>query len=352
MRDKRPVDELSIEELERILMVRKREARIQRFRGDAAPPPPVAAIPAPQAPSKAMEAPPAIQAPIVNTAVEVPRFEDEAPVKVDNDPVPHFEDTAVDGDYEEIPRWMGGVFSKLMLVVEIGAVIGLAAILFLAYQALSTANNNVARTGALSATSEAELRLRQIRPTATPLISVQQVVLPGGHVWSETGQHAFNYSEVPGPYRDAFVSQVNAPRETIAPIPEGGPITLRIPKIDIEATIRGGDDWISLQAGVGHHPGSGNPGVQGNMILTGHNDIYGEIFKRINELEPGDEIQVQSTTGQWYTYVVQEQQIVDPSEVWVLDQNIGQEIPFITLISCYPYRVNTQRIVVFAGLVS
>ena len=32
MRDKRPVDELSIEELERILAIRKREARLARLR--------------------------------------------------------------------------------------------------------------------------------------------------------------------------------------------------------------------------------------------------------------------------------------------------------------------------------
>jgi hypothetical protein len=32
MRDKRPVDELSIEELERILRIRKREARLGRLR--------------------------------------------------------------------------------------------------------------------------------------------------------------------------------------------------------------------------------------------------------------------------------------------------------------------------------
>jgi hypothetical protein len=32
MRDKRPVDELSIEELERILAIRKREARMERLR--------------------------------------------------------------------------------------------------------------------------------------------------------------------------------------------------------------------------------------------------------------------------------------------------------------------------------
>jgi len=43
---------------------------------------------------------------------------------------------------------------------------------------------------------------------------------------------------------------------------------------------------------------------------------------------------------------------VEPTEVWVLDQSLGQETPLATLITCYPYRVNTHRMVVFAELVN
>lgn len=243
-------------------------------------------------------------------------------------------------------------FSKTLLLVELLAVLGLGALLYIAYQGLITVNDNIAKTDSISATSEAQLAQRLIEPTATPLISVGQVVLPGGHVWGSDGQHQFNYNEVPGPYRPVFEQRLNAPREEFSPTIEGGPILVQIPAIGVEASVRSGDDWITLQAGVGHHPFSGNPGVLGNMVLTGHNDIYGEVFKRLPELEAGDEVRVQSTNGQWYTYVVREKQAVDPSEVWVLDQNLGRETPLITLITCYPYRVNTHRMIVFAELVS
>lgn len=82
------------------------------------------------------------------------------------------------------------------------------------------------------------------------------------------------------------------------------------------------------------------------MIFAGHNDVYGEVFRDLDQLEPGDEIVV-SSQRRAYVYVVRETVIVDPAEVWVMAPT---DYPNLTLISCYPYRVNTKRIVVFADL--
>src|SRR5438046_2216330 len=101
MRDKRPVDELSIEELERILAIRKREARLARLRGyegsgrrvapniapgDNAP----AIISAPAAPAESPSSSP-LPRPVVAPPVPAvapdayyenePRFEDELNVQ-------------------------------------------------------------------------------------------------------------------------------------------------------------------------------------------------------------------------------------------------------------------------------
>ncbi|MBI5828796.1 MAG: sortase, partial [Chloroflexi bacterium] len=46
-------------------------------------------------------------------------------------------------------------------------------------------------------------------------------------------------------------------------------------------------------------------------------------------------------------YVITGTRIVEPTEVSVMDATVG---PTLTLISCYPYLVDTQRIVVFAEL--
>ncbi len=64
------------------------------------------------------------------------------------------------------------------------------------------------------------------------------------------------------------------------------------------------DDWYTLMKGVGHMSGTANVGERGNMVLTAHNDIYGEIFKNIQYLEPGDVFYVTGNNGQRYTYEV------------------------------------------------
>jgi len=41
--------------------------------------------------------------------------------------------------------------------------------------------------------------------------------------------------------------------------------------------------------------------------------------------------------------------VVNPTDVWVLEPT---EFASATLVSCYPYRVNTKRIAVFADLMA
>ena len=108
-----------------------------------------------------------------------------------------------------------------------------------------------------------------------------------------------------------------------------------------------GDGWEQLKNGVGLHAGSADPGMNGNLILSAHNDVYGEIFKNLDQLREGDEI-ILFTGGHTYTYRVQSTQYVEPTSVEVLAQTAE---PVLTLISCYPYMIDNQRIVVVASLV-
>lgn len=353
MRDKRPVDELTIEELERLLFLKKREARMQRFvksdRRVDVPLPPVS-VPA----ENIIPDPPQFEEdearlPSIQETPEVPATYVQGSPQFEDDLAPHivFRRQGEDAD----SRSAGA--ARFFLLIEAVAVLGLIGILYLGFRGLQTIDRNIEITDNISATSEAQLLSRMVQPTATPLISVNAVVLPGGHIWDAGGRHSFNFNEVPAPYRAAFQEQVNAPSST-QPVFNimGAPRRIQIPAIGVDASIRTGDDWISLQAGVGHHPYSGLPGNEGNMVLTAHNDIYGEIFRDLQLLEPGDEIRIQSENGQWYTYVVDEKQVVEPTEVWVLGQDLGGETPLATLITCHPYRVDTHRMVVFAKLVN
>jgi sortase A len=101
-----------------------------------------------------------------------------------------------------------------------------------------------------------------------------------------------------------------------------------------------------LKKGVGQHIDSANPGQNGNVVLAGHDDVFGEVFRDLDKLQPGDQV-ILYTMQQQYVYLVAETRIVEPSQVEVMNPTSD---PTVTLISCYPYMVDNKRIVVFAKL--
>jgi sortase A len=180
-------------------------------------------------------------------------------------------------------------------------------------------------------------------PTATPVIDL--VVLPGGHKPPVEGRppEAGEAGYIPA----HLLPAVNAYQPP--PLPTPGPEQARriqIPAIDVDSSIYQGQGWEQLKKGVGQHVGSAAPGELGNLVLAAHNDIYGEIFRDLDQLAPGDEIVI-STERQEHVYVVRETEVVNPTDTWVMEPT---EHASTTLISCYPYLVDNKRIVVFADL--
>lgn len=96
-----------------------------------------------------------------------------------------------------------------------------------------------------------------------------------------------------------------------------------------------------------HYLYSARVGERGNAVIYGHDDIDGSIFRYLPELQTGDLVYV-SRAGHRYTYRVTGREVVDPSDVSVLLPGRGATL---TLFSCTPYMVDTQRIVVRAALV-
>jgi sortase A len=84
------------------------------------------------------------------------------------------------------------------------------------------------------------------------------------------------------------------------------------------------------------------------VVLSAHDDVFGEIFRNLDHLQPGDQV-VLFTAQQQYIYIVTGSRIVEPTQVEVMKPT-GE--PTVTLISCYPYMVDNKRIVVFAKLVT
>ena len=118
---------------------------------------------------------------------------------------------------------------------------------------------------------------------------------------------------------------------------------MTIPKIDLTVAISEGIDLETLKYAVGHFPGTGNAGEAGNFCVAGHRSYtYSEYFNRLDEIVVGDLITVQSKKGT-FTYKVYEKKVVEPSEVSVLDPTKDAEI---TLVTCTPIRIATQRLII------
>lgn len=220
----------------------------------------------------------------------------------------------------------------LLLAIEILAIGGLLFILFNGMNLIRELNQEV-----VSALEQ---------PTLTPTPLIEAVVLPSGHTPpTSPGGAQPNEAEIPEHLRPLVQSLANIP------VPTPGPqqaIRIQIPALGIDAPIVQGDGWEQLKKGVGQHVGTANPGENGNVVLSAHNDIFGEIFRDLDRLKSGDEIIIY-TNQQPFTFLVTNTEVVDPTQVEVMDPTTQ---PTVTLISCYPYMVDDQRIVVTARILN
>lgn len=222
------------------------------------------------------------------------------------------------------------IFDGFLLMVELAAVVGFIYIVYSSFGLLQSLNREVA--------------LAQVQPTLTPTPLVVAVVLPSGHTPpDDQGQTRPNDAEIPEHLRPLVQSLANLPIPT--PYPDQA-VRIHIPAINVYAPVVQGDGWEQLKMGVGQHIGTADPGEKGNLVLSAHNDIYGEIFRELDKLQPGDQVTV-FTAQRSYVYVVTGTQVVEPTRVEVMAPT---REPTLTLISCYPYLVDNQRIVVTARL--
>jgi len=126
--------------------------------------------------------------------------------------------------------------------------------------------------------------------------------------------------------------------------------TLTIPRLAITGAPiydRGLDSKGSMLIAHGyavtHYAFSAEIG-SGNAVLYGHDDIEGSIFARLKDLQAGDEIDV-AVAGRVHRYRVSTRVIVAPTAVQILDATSDVRL---TLFTCWPNWVDTQRVVVTA----
>ena len=144
------------------------------------------------------------------------------------------------------------------------------------------------------------------------------------------------------------VTPVTAPSAPVRPQPPTGSLIgrIEIPRLGVSAVVRAGSDAKTLRLAVGHIPGTALPGDGGNVGLAAHRDTF---FRRLRDVRTGDDVRVTTTDGT-YTYRVERTDIVNPTDVWVLDPT---ERPVLTLVTCYPFTYvgsAPQRFIVRAAL--
>ena len=145
-------------------------------------------------------------------------------------------------------------------------------------------------------------------------------------------------------------TKINVEKKTLENYPEYGTKygTIEIDKIGVNLPIYYGDTLEILKKGVGHSSGSYFPGEGGTIIYMGHNSK--KMFRRLGELQKGNEIKITTTYGE-YNYKIYDMQLIKETELDKLP--IQNEKEILMLYTCYPFNnvgYATQRYVVYAEL--
>ncbi|MEU7552481.1 class E sortase [Streptomyces sp. NPDC044571] len=116
-----------------------------------------------------------------------------------------------------------------------------------------------------------------------------------------------------------------------------------------------GTDAELLKKGLGHYAGTARLGGPGNFAVAGHRRTYGDPFKDIPRLRPGDAV-ILKDAAHWYTYTVRAEPLRTlPTEVGVIDP-VPARSPFtasgryLTLTTCDPEWGHSHRLIVWAEL--
>jgi sortase A len=108
--------------------------------------------------------------------------------------------------------------------------------------------------------------------------------------------------------------------------------------------------------GMGHYVSTQMPGKVGNFAIAAHRAGNGGPFRNIDKFHAGDLAYVETSTT-WFTYRYLQTAIVKPSAIGVIYPKpqgltaVTVSKSFLTLTSCTPIHVNTDRIVAWFELI-
>ena len=112
-------------------------------------------------------------------------------------------------------------------------------------------------------------------------------------------------------------------------------------------------EWDVAYNAAGWHKNSALLGQGGNVVLSGHNNVAGAVFRELDQLKKGDEAIVWSG-GRRFRYLIENVMIVP--EKYASQEQREENASWIkpleddrlTLVSCWPQDDNSHRIIVVA----
>jgi len=170
------------------------------------------------------------------------------------------------------------------------------------------------------------------------------------------------------PTSEPEATATSTPEPTPTPVPQP-PTRLVIPDIGVDTPVVevGWHEevvdgvllavWDVADYAAGWHRTSARPGEPDNMVIAGHHNMAGEVFRDLVTLQVGAKVSVFAGDVE-HVYQVTEVQVLPekgmPLEVRQANgQWIGQTgSEMLTMVTCWPYNNNTHRVIVRALPVS
>jgi sortase A len=128
--------------------------------------------------------------------------------------------------------------------------------------------------------------------------------------------------------------------------------SVEISSIGVSLPIYHGVSDDALAVGAGHVPGSSLPvgGAGTHCVLSGHRGLpSSRLFTDLDQLQNGD-VFLLHILGRTLAYEVDQVEIVNPDDISSLGITEGED--YCTLVTCTPYGINTQRLLVRGHRVS
>lgn len=156
--------------------------------------------------------------------------------------------------------------------------------------------------------------------------------------------HKFNHiTEV---FDDAELELSDEYLQLLDPLDNGIMGYIDIPKISQKLIIYHGTSASVLEKGVGHLDGTSLPvgGTNTHCVLAAHRGLPGSrLFTDLDQMETGDKFFLY-VSGETLEYEIDSILTVSPYDAAAL--RIERERDLVTLLTCTPYGVNTQRLLV------